>query len=93
MGQYAHSKRREDSFCCGADLGVDWGFGGASGWRMTELAASRWEDIGPISERGREVILKHFGLEHLAGALPLGVIAAMSPDILRRLTPDVSVAA
>ncbi|MHB1086992.1 MAG: hypothetical protein ACYCZ0_04580 [Minisyncoccota bacterium] len=93
MGQFAQPNHRDDSLYCGADLGVDWGFGGATGWRMTELACSRWEDTGPISERGREVILKYFGLEHVAGALPLEVIAPMSPDILRRLAPGVSVAA
>lgn len=91
--KFAHSERRDDSFCCGADLGVDWSFGGAPGWRMTELVASRWEDAGEMTEHGRAAILKHFGLEHLAGALPLGVVATMPPDILRRLAPDVSVAA
>lgn len=84
---------RHDSISCGPDYGVDWNFGGQPGWRMTDLEGVRWEDIGPMNERGREVVIKHFHLESRASELPLAAIASMAPESLLGLASGEAVAA
>lgn len=80
------NQARLDSFPCGPDYGVDWNFSGNSGWRMTDKEGIRWEDIGPMNEKGREVVIERFQLQDKADKLPLPVIAGLAPELLMQLS-------
>lgn len=74
-----------------SELCVEWGWIHA-GWGLSSKDDYiRWDDDGPLydprvwfnrQERGRQLILEHFGLERLTDDLPLAVIAKTSPAAL-----------
>ena len=53
-------------------------------WRMSFKEGVTWEVDGPLNEAGRQLLLRHFGLETIAAHLPLEKIATMSPLTLTK---------
>ena len=69
----------------GDSLSVDWRWPkGCPAWRMSDKEGVQWFDDGPLNEAGRQLLLRHFGLESIATHLPLEVIAEMSPATLAK---------
>ena len=64
----------------GEILAIDWRMSNTPCWRMSSKGNGvRWDDEGSLSQKGREILLEHFGIQALAVHLPLEKIAAMSP--------------
>jgi len=77
--QYAVHFRAEE----GNATSCDWRWPeGYPVWKMSSQEGNGWYVNGPLNERGRAEILKHFGLEAVSDELPLEVIAEMSPFAL-----------
>jgi hypothetical protein len=51
-------------------------------WQMSSKEGVQWYPDGPLTEDGRTLILKHFGLDTIADKLPLEVLKEMSPEKL-----------
>ncbi len=49
---------------------------------MSDHEGVQWQTDGPLTEEGRQELLKHFGLESVAGELPLQSVSLMSPAVL-----------
>ncbi|MBI4079879.1 hypothetical protein HY414_01445 [Candidatus Kaiserbacteria bacterium] len=74
---------RDDSVRCPphADINVDWQFGGAAGWRRTELEGVSWRDEGPLDEWCASHLRAHFGLPPTQW--PLELLRTTPPVVLR----------
>jgi hypothetical protein len=63
-----------------SECACDWGWeDGPRIWRMSSKEGVTWHSDGPLSERGREMLLKHFGLKAMTDTLPIESIRGMSP--------------
>ena len=68
----------------GNECACDWRWKTGATWAMSSREqGDAWYEDGPLTEEGRTEVLKHFGLEPIAGALPLANVCEMAPcDLL-----------